>query len=92
MTRTLSIAPTLLLAFAGLALPACDDAAASNECDEYVDYMCDCHSEEYDCQQLRNTYSDPDYETLDECAIALEDQEKVDAEDGADCGDSGTAR
>ena len=92
MTRTLSIAPTLLLAFVGFALPACDDAAVANECDDYVDYMCDCHGEEYDCQQLRNTYSDPDSETLDECAIALDDQEDVDAEEGVDCETADTAR
>ena len=91
MTRLSSIASALGLG-AALLLPACDDSAGSNECDDYVDYMCDCHSADYDCDQLRNTYSDPDSETLDECAIALEDQEAQDAEDGVACDDSGTAR
>lgn len=92
MNRLSSIASAPALALALLFAPACDDSAGTNECDEYVDYMCDCHPDEYDCDQLRNTYSDPDSETLDECAIALEDQEAQDEADGAVCGDTGVAR
>lgn len=94
MTRFPSISLALssaALALTAALLPGCDDSS-SNSCDEYVDYMCDCHSAEYDCQDLRNTYADPDSELQDECALSLEDQEDQDAEDGAVCGDTGTAR
>ena len=90
MPRSLPIALTRSLAVLGVALSvSCDDASQTDACDRYVEYMCDCHNDEYDCEQLRNTYADPDSATLDECAIALEDQEELDAGDCPTGGDTG---
>lgn len=94
MTRIAPISLTrgfLVLAL-GLSV-SCDDSA-SNACDDYVDYMCECHSADYDCGQLQNTYADPDSSDLDSCQIALEDQEAEDAENpdfvcGGDTGSAG---
>lgn len=63
-----------------------------NPCDDYVDYMCDCHPEE-DCASLENTYANADAELQDACAIELEDQEAEDAANDWVCGqeDTGTS-
>ncbi len=60
---------------------ACDPA---NPCDEYVDYMCDCHSE-VSCEDLTLTYGNPDSSVQSECAILLDEQEQEDAEAGETC-------
>lgn len=64
---------------AGMA--ACDPA---NPCDQYVDYMCDCHPE-VSCGDLTTTYADPDPSVQDECAVLLELQEEQDAAAGDEC-------
>ena len=64
-----------------LAATACVPATA---CDEYVDYMCDCHPEE-DCQTLRVIHQDAEGEMLSDCTIALDEQLEVDDSDGLDC-------
>jgi hypothetical protein len=67
---------------AALGIAACDPA---NPCDEYVDYMCDCHPE-VSCDDLLTTYAEPDPSVQDECAILLNDQEAEDADAGLECG------
>ena len=76
-TRSLPAAALLLLA------AACEP----NPCDDYVDYMCDCHDGEagVDCETLENTYANADVDLQDECAIALEDQQDEDAANGVEC-------
>ncbi|RME29422.1 MAG: hypothetical protein D6798_00080, partial [Deltaproteobacteria bacterium] len=54
-------------------------------CTDYVDYMCDCHPDDVDCATLENTYADADVSLQDECAIALEDQQAQDDEEGWEC-------
>ncbi|MFT5686642.1 MAG: hypothetical protein ACI8RZ_007598 [Myxococcota bacterium] len=68
----------------GLALAGCDD---SDPCDEYVDYICDCHPDD-DCESLLNTYDESDAELQDECALALDEQQDDDDSVGHECGDS----
>ena len=65
---------------------ACTDD--QNPCDEYVSYMCDCHPDNPDatCDDLKIQYQDPSTSLQDECAIALEDQQAEDADNGHDCG------
>lgn len=63
----------------------------TDPCDEYVDYMCECHAndEGFDCQALRNTYADADPAVQDQCAVALREQEDADAANGYVCGEGG---
>lgn len=68
-------------------LAACDD---QGPCDEYVSYMCDCHPDSADCEDLRITYEDASTDLEDECAIALDDQEEADAASGHECGGDDT--
>ncbi len=88
--RTL-ISPARVLCLAGLSLVlSCDDAASTNACDAYVAYMCDCHAADYSCDQLENTYANPDSADLDSCRIALDTQEETDAKDtGFACSGAG---
>ncbi len=67
-----------------LALGAC---AEENPCDDYVDYLCDCHADDeaFDCQELRTTYANADADVQDECAIALDEQQDSDADQGLEC-------
>jgi len=64
-----------------LVVAACDPA---NPCDQYVDYMCDCHPE-VSCEELTLTYESPDGSVQDECAILLDQQELDDGEAGETC-------
>ncbi|MCB9742928.1 MAG: hypothetical protein H6741_05455 [Alphaproteobacteria bacterium] len=76
---------------------ACFEPA--NPCDEYVDYICDCHADDdrpgYDCQTLRRTYENADADLQTDCQIAYDEQLDVDADEGfvcaggGDTGDSG---
>ncbi len=58
-------------------------------CQDYVDYMCQCHAEEGDtggtCDALTATYTGADAELQDECVLALEAQQQLDAESGEGC-------
>ncbi|MEQ1507562.1 MAG: hypothetical protein ABMB14_35355 [Myxococcota bacterium] len=47
-------------------------------CDEYVDYMCACHADDIDCDDLALTYRDAEPDIQDECAVLLNDQEQAD--------------
>jgi len=70
---------------------ACSD---SNSCDDYVDYVCECHADDpaYDCAALQTTYEDADDALQDECSIILADLEDQDDADGTGCiTDTGTS-
>lgn len=56
-------------------------------CDEYVDYMCDCHADDtgVDCDALSATYASADPDVQDECAVLLDEQETADQEAGLEC-------
>jgi len=54
-------------------------------CDDYADYVCECRSDEYDCNQVRLENSDPDAEQLSDCYAELSRLETEDAESGNDC-------
>jgi len=82
---------SLPLLAALLAATGCLDDA-SDPCDEYVAYMCDCHGDTEDCDQLASTYAGADQDLQDECAISLDDQQTEDEEIGHTCtsgGDTG---
>lgn len=53
-------------------------------CDEYVDYMCDCHANDtgVDCSTLKATYEDADQNVQDECSVLLDEQESADQRAG----------
>ena len=53
-------------------------------CDDYVDYICDCHPDQ-DCQQLRIIHQDAEGDELADCQIALDETQAEDLEDGHDC-------
>ena len=93
MTRyVLTLAPLLSSVALIATLTACEPATP---CDEYVDYICDCHADDarpgYDCETLRVTYENADPELQDACVVALDEQQTEDAEDGYACvaGDTG---
>ena len=49
-------------------------------CDEFVEYMCECHDGgDVSCEELQTTLLGADADVQDECAIALADQEAMDA-------------
>jgi hypothetical protein len=54
-------------------------------CDDYVDYMCACHADEVDCDELTLTYVGADPDVQDECAVLLDEQQAADDRDGLDC-------
>lgn len=74
----------VLAAFVG-ALFACDEP--ENACDDYVDYMCDCHADdpEFDCETLTATYANAGPDVQDQCVIDLEDQQEADEAAGLTC-------
>ena len=63
---------------------ACGD---SNSCDDYVDYVCECHADDpaYDCEALQTPYEDADDELQAACSIILADLEEQDEQDGTGC-------
>ena len=64
------------------ALVAC---APVNPCDEYVDYMCACHADDIDCNELELTYADVESSVQDECAVELDAVEEADQAAGEAC-------
>jgi hypothetical protein len=56
-------------------------------CQEYVDYVCQCHDGEegYDCEELRATYADPDPELQNQCELDRAALEQQDQENGVEC-------
>ncbi len=71
-----------LFLFSALALTL--GACAEDPCDEYVEYLCDCASED-DCEEYRNTYDEADQDAQAECDAALDDAKSA----SESCGDSG---
>ena len=61
--------------------------AETNPCDDYVQYMCDCHGndEGFSCDELRTTYENADPAQQDQCSIDLDDQQQQDEQDGITC-------
>lgn len=51
-------------------LVGCVSASA---CDDYVDYICACRAEEFDCNQVRLENQNPDDEQLADCQVELSD-------------------
>ena len=74
-----------IMAAAIMAFVACADAP----CNEYVDYMCECHGDDpdFDCETLSRTYQTTDPELLDQCAIDLSAQKQEDQDNGLVCGE-----
>lgn len=60
--------------------------APVNPCDEYVDYMCACHADDIDCNELGLTYGDVAPSVQDECAVLLDEAEEADQAAGEACG------
>ncbi|TNE90042.1 MAG: hypothetical protein EP330_09445 [Deltaproteobacteria bacterium] len=60
-------------------------------CDQYVDYMCDCHLSASECDQLRAQLVGADAATQDQCEIDLSNTQAEDGDNGVTCdGDSGS--
>ena len=74
----------VLLAIAATGLMASDcTTKTTNACDDYVNYMCDCSSE--DCTELTNLYDEPTQEDLEACSRQLDEQQIEDEAVGSDC-------
>lgn len=60
-------------------------------CEEYVDYMCDCHDDnpDYDCATQQAIYEEATLEQQTQCALSLDEQMIEDEENGREC-DLGT--
>lgn len=56
-----------------------------NPCDEYVDYMCGCHADDIDCEDLTLTYDGAEPAVQDECAVLLDEAEQADQDAGKGC-------
>ncbi len=78
-----------LTAMALTVLSAC---VTTDACDQYVDYMCDCHADDpdYDCNSLRIIYQDADGETLSDCQVTLQEQKSEDDAAGESCDQTDT--
>jgi hypothetical protein len=57
---------------------------SSEPCDDYVNYMCDCHPEDpkdpdgVDCQDLTTEFSDTDPKLDEQCSTSLDEQRNKD--------------
>ncbi len=76
-----------------LLLVSCIDLDVEDSCSEYVDYMCECHSDDpdFDCTELQNLYENAGSEKQSECALALDDQIYSDSGAELTCDPSDTA-
>ena len=56
-------------------------------CDDYINYMCDCHDAEEDvsCEDLSNTLGAASPDVQSQCAIDLSEQRSEDEEEGLEC-------
>lgn len=73
-------------------LLGCEFTGASGPCDDYCNYVCDCHDGEagYDCDECWAVYGEADPALEDECETALLDLTAADEEAGLVCAtDSG---
>lgn len=74
-----------LVVFGFVALGAeCD---LEEPCQDYIDYVCSCHADDpdYDCQEIRNAFSDAGSELQDQCAIDLAELEEDDDATSFEC-------
>ena len=62
-----------------------DDTKSENTCEEYVNYMCDCHSEETNCSELHTQFEDATPDDLENCAVDLDSQIEEDTTNGLEC-------
>jgi hypothetical protein len=89
MARWTAACVLLLATFAG-------GCSSDEPCQDYIDYMCDCHDGEegFSCKELEDVYGDADQEVQDECAIAHDEEKEADKEDdicgGGSTGTTGT--
>lgn len=74
----------LSLSLIGLAVSGC---SSSQPCDDYVDYICQCHQDDpdYDCEQVKTAYEGAEPQVQDECALNLDELEQKDQEEGSEC-------
>ncbi|MFN7146422.1 MAG: hypothetical protein ACK4YP_21795 [Myxococcota bacterium] len=75
-----------LLASVALA-PACFGTSFADPCQDYCDYICECHAGEegYDCEQCRTEYTSSDPALQDECETSLVDLQGEDQANGTGC-------
>jgi hypothetical protein len=64
---------------------------SSTPCDNYCNYICDCHAgePEYDCEECFTTYDGADATLQDECETSLIDLQNQDDAEGRVCGGDG---
>ena len=66
-------------------------SVSSQPCDDYVDYMCDCHPEDpadpdsVNCEDLSSQFSGTDPSLEDECITSLDAQRDEDDKNGWVC-------
>ena len=86
MRRLLGLTPIWLL------LGACD-GLLGDPCNDYVDYVCDCHADDldYDCETIRLAHENHDVEQYEDCQLELDRVKVADAASGFVCatGDTG---
>ena len=75
------------LALLSLSLLGILVACEATPCDEYVAYMCTCHDDdpEFSCEELERTYAEAPPDVQDTCALALDEQQEMDEEEGLNC-------
>ena len=66
-------------------MDATDQGTASNSCEEYVEYMCNCHPEEGSCSDLHTQFEDPTPDDMENCAVDLDAQIETDTTNGTEC-------
>ncbi len=59
----------------------------ANPCQQYADYICDCHGDDpdYDCASVQDQYSTSDPDLEDECEASLSDLKREDEAAGREC-------
>ena len=66
---------------------ACIDRESEDNCAEFVEYICKCHSKnpKYNCTELKNIYRDADFEKQEQCTLQLDDQIYEDTKNKLPC-------
>lgn len=76
--------------FLVLGLGTATACVPESACDDYSDYVCECRSDEYDCNQVRLENSEPDAEQLSDCQVELQRLEEEDLNSGNECSAEGS--
>ena len=79
-----------IVALSGVLLSvACSDLS-ENPCEDYVDYVCECHADnpDLDCATLRAVHTNAEVEVYEDCRIEHEALLQADANLGGGCFDS----